>query len=419
MLNEFATSLAPGNYDPDELRAALVGRATYNMPDTEDPADFVALVDGRIPQSVIWNQTLFHLDTDDTTSDPDDLTVIRTSDNYVYKSGDPDLRVLSALSDTVEDPPEDSAVGDIYLVPAGATGAWASHQDDIAKLTRNGWRYEAPKVGKWLLIEDVDGFKRYSADGWLYGPGVRSFGDASIPLSSALGWGERVIVENQTTTTPPAATKGLRYVVGASATGVWLGKDKQIAICEVPGEWVFYPPGNGWAIYDKNLGGEYHYNGTAWVSAVGAIVGFKRIFNAASSAGTVIGSVAYGGYSPTTSPTTTNIQRRDDAKIAYAAKKSGALLRIRYAAASQFAIPGSPTEFVGCLYRSTGGVSESTPLDWRRVGVWNAAGAIDLEFFIVANDASDHDYIFTLVNFDGSNGSNSFSRRNFTIEEFA
>jgi hypothetical protein len=381
------------------------------MPDTEDPAGLVAMVDGRIPLAIRWHQIVFDLDPDDTTSDPDDLTVIRTSDNYVYKSGSPDLRILSALSDTVEGPPEDAAIDDIYLVPAGATGDWAGHQDDIAKLTRNGWRYEVPKVGKWLLIEDVDGFKRYSSTGWEYGPGVRSFDDASIPLSASLGWGERVIVENQTVTTLPTATKGLRFVIGSGATGVALGKDKQIAICEVAGTWTFYPPSNGWAIFDKALNNSFTYSGTAWVSSAGAYVGFAcSELNVAGTNTTARspGGAAYG-YSPSTAPTTGHWRRTDDEGVTYAAKRSSEepnpTLEISWSADCDWSNLGDFSDVISWgLFRD----SESNAIYWGRIGrigSENLVQYVSVTSLIPAVDANEHHYFFAIMN-SGVNGSN-------------
>lgn len=430
MDSDFKTALAPGDYDADLLRPALVRRTIYTFALSEDPSTFVALVNGAIPNSIAWNNTIFWLDETDTTTAHDGVTVIRTSDDYCYKVEDIDMRTRSVLSFTTTAPPGSPSVGDAYLVPAGATGAWSGHQDDIATYTPRGWVFEVPTIGRWLLDEEVGGYLGYYSTGWEYGPGARSFDDQSVPLSAALGWGERVIVENQTTTTPPTATKGLRYVVGASATGAWLGKDKQIAICEVAGTWTFYPASNGWAIYDKALNNTYVYNGTAWVSSGGAYIGFK------CSALTVSGSdttrspagAAYT-YSASTAPTTAQWRRTDDVGVSYAAKRASSeptpTLEISWTVDLSFTAVGTPSfPIAWALFRD----SVVDAIAWGVCGQPDVSDTItykhvEVTTLVPAADASAHTYFFAVMN-QGPNGGNNISvtamtRRRTIVRELA
>jgi len=49
------------------------------------------------------------------------------------------------------DPPSDAALGQCFLVAAGATGAWEGRDGTIAGLTAGGWRFVEPVEGMRLL----------------------------------------------------------------------------------------------------------------------------------------------------------------------------------------------------------------------------------------------------------------------------
>lgn len=414
MQNDVIGALPTGGpADSPLLRNFLIKRTVYNLLSTEDPQDYEARDDdtGAISEVLGWSGTFFWLDPDDTTSAHDGVTVIVTSDGYRYKVEDVNLRTRSVLSDTITSPPVSPAHGDAYLVPAGATGAWSSHQDDIAIYTRNGWRFEVPGIGKWLLIEDVDGFKRYTPGGWMYGPGARSFDDASVPLSAALGFGERIIVENQTTNTPPTATKGLRYIVGPSPTGTWLGKAKQIAICEVAGAWRFYPPGNGWAAFDKGSNNEFHFNGTSWVSSAGAIIGHDYVETKSSGSQTLDVAGPYYTTSSIVGPTTSNAFCRDDNGLTWTAKRVGAKLRLSY---RFYHSPLGATTYDFGILRD----SQSAAIAWT-IGVPSSAtvSLMQASFIITSTDTLPHTYKFALFYTSGTTGTLLF--RMFQIEEFS
>jgi hypothetical protein len=56
-------------------------------------------------------------------------------------------------------------------------------------------------------------------------------------------------VKSRTTTAPPGApAEGDAYIVAASATGAWAGKDGKFA-CWLSGAWSFRTPANGWLAY--------------------------------------------------------------------------------------------------------------------------------------------------------------------------
>lgn len=415
---EYADALAALNYDAAGLRAALTGRGIYVLADSENPATLTANVDGRLPLAIAWRQTLFWLDPDDTTSAPDDVSLIRTADLYVYKVERADFRTRSVIDNATTSPPATPANGDRYLVPSGAVGAWSSHQDDIAIYTENGWRFEVPQIGWWILVESKDAYVRYGSTGWRYGPGARAIDDASVPFSAALSWGAKFEVENQSTTVPPAATVGVCYIVGPAASGAWLGKDKQVAICEAAGAWTFYAPSAGWSAYDKSTGANYTYNGTAWISVSGTWIDSASVFTVSGSTTAPSGSNGYA-YSATSAPTTSHRRMIDNASLTFAAKKAGALLRITYSADIAYGETGG--------FAGTGGAgiwrdNETNAIDWSmhpwEGTVTNFSNFVrsTMTFMATASDTSAHTYRFACLSKNDGEPT-ALTRRVFTIEE--
>lgn len=66
--------------------------------------------------------------------------------------------------------------------------------------------------------------------------------------------------------TPPATpAEGGVWVVGASATDAWAGKENQLAHY-TNGAWAFYVPADGWHIHVIDEDKQYFYTGTAWAA---------------------------------------------------------------------------------------------------------------------------------------------------------
>ena len=65
------------------------------------------------------------------------------------------------------------------------------------------------------------------------------------------------------TNTPPAGTKGDRYLLGANPTGAWIGKAFNIAE-DNGANWVFTEPLFDMIVYVKNENKTYRYNGGSW-----------------------------------------------------------------------------------------------------------------------------------------------------------
>ena len=77
-------------------------------------------------------------------------------------------------------PPPSPLDGEAYVVPAGASGAWAGHHDEIAVFQSGAWRFFDPASG-WLLFDRASATLRaYSGTQWValaaLGAGLEQFG---------------------------------------------------------------------------------------------------------------------------------------------------------------------------------------------------------------------------------------------------
>lgn len=80
--------------------------------------------------------------------------------------------------------------------------------------------------------------------------------------------GIHLSVKSRASTSPPATPVSQdTYIVGASATGAWLGKDSQVAIYHL-GAWKFYQPRLGWAAYVEDEEVLTVYKGPQWSAGV-------------------------------------------------------------------------------------------------------------------------------------------------------
>lgn len=74
------------------------------------------------------------------------------------------------------------------------------------------------------------------------------------------------IVKNDVLTAPPGGSgTGDAYVVAATATGAWVGKETNIAVFDRTGAWQFFVPIEGWKVYEQTSNVTLTFNGTTWV----------------------------------------------------------------------------------------------------------------------------------------------------------
>ena len=70
---------------------------------------------------------------------------------------------------------------------------------------------------------------------------------------------------------PPASpVNGQRYIVAASASGVWAGQNGKIAAFQ-DGAWIFLAPSAGWVAWVGDEAKLYAYDGTSWAIASGGL----------------------------------------------------------------------------------------------------------------------------------------------------
>jgi hypothetical protein len=110
----------------------------------------------------------------------------------------------------------------------------------------------------------------------------KSYVDTAIAEGGG-DWEASVI--KQDSTPPGAPSSGDRYLVIATASGAWSGKESEIA--EYDGSsWAFTAPTKGTHVYDEDSGNALIYNGTAWVvlaNATGALIKTNNLSDLASA----------------------------------------------------------------------------------------------------------------------------------------
>ncbi|MFS2326567.1 phage tail protein [Brucella sp. H1_1004] len=67
---------------------------------------------------------------------------------------------ISVLSMSITAPPATPALGDAYVVPAGATGAWAGQSGKVAEYTTAGWGIITPPDGHGISLPDGRVFEK-------------------------------------------------------------------------------------------------------------------------------------------------------------------------------------------------------------------------------------------------------------------
>ena len=75
------------------------------------------------------------------------------------------LAQITVIDRDLTAPPGSPTDGDCYLVPAGASGAWAGQVDKIA-IFYAGWRFKAPEEGWILYVRDEDLILAYNGSAW-------------------------------------------------------------------------------------------------------------------------------------------------------------------------------------------------------------------------------------------------------------
>lgn len=391
------------------LRAWAVQRNSFNLTPDEDLQDF-NMIDpdgGGTTPSVTQNGLLYGHDADDSTTAHDGVTCLVSADAQRYKLETGLGVAFSVLDKDLTAPPVSPTLGDKYLIYGSPTGDWAGQSGKIAVYTARGWNFATSPIGFLVYVRDESSYyHRNNAGTWTLGTGTRTLGSNSVALSSAINFGKRLIVENQTTNAPPGSpATGDAYIIGPSPTGAWSGHTLNIAICEDGSTFTIYTPTNGWSAYDKALNATYNYTGTAWQSSAGVWVDFHETALTVSGSSSPQGSGNYT-FSTASGPTQSLAATRDDVGLTFAARRTGQRLRFRY----QAYITGNTANaiYTAALYRG----AESTPLGFFPIilnanNVWGG----DFEVFADAADTASTTYKISIHFPTGTTTAVIFARR--------
>jgi hypothetical protein len=435
--------------DGDLLRAELVAGVLGVIADDAAVVGGVLQVDpydadlGALRAGYMFGDGIFKYDAADATTAHDGITCLVLVGGRRYKLlGEVRIKALTSRSVTVPPDPDDTDpaarpdYGDAYLVTGGS---WSVPVDSIAVWTSRdagSWVEVPPDYGPPLWVKDEKLYLHWDGDdGWQVGMGARTYPDASIP-PAALLWDNRV--QNQSTNAPPSTwSKGVAYIVGASASGDWAGQSGKIALAETDGvladgdSFAIFSPYTGQQVYDIALGYRVSWNGTAWRSAAGAYVNVAVDFAASPSASFSTGSGGYS-YSGSTAPTTAAGCGKLPA-VAYQAIGSGGTrkLEIHVEIDMQLVCGGSATPNASpvlAILRD----SESAAVAWMRLPGIRAdeiasntnyvlhAGAT---FHVDLADSNAHDYAVALFTNNAAPGSGTtfgtVARRVMTFRELA
>lgn len=189
--------------------------------------------------------------------------------------------------------------------------------------------------------------------------------------------------------------KGNRFIVAANAFGILAGKEGQVCSADEADVATFYDPAQGNSVFDIALGYPIEWNGTAWVSALGAFIGYKQtgLSSPGSLTDTGTGSEAY---SATTGPTSSVRRIEFDQTLTYAAKNASSRLIFRFtgsltAADGAGVVSGSGNSIIVFILRD----AESASIAWQkwRSSISTFDGAVCFELDLAqAGDTNSHDY---------------------------
>lgn len=203
---------------------------------------------------------------------------------------------LSVKARDVAAPPASPAEGDRYLVPVGATGAFAGHVDAVAAFEGGGWVFMTPRAGWRAYVESEDLFLLHDGAAWkdvglslrnvqnLARLGVGATADASNPLLAKLngalftaratgegGTGDLRVVLNKSTAGNTVSQLYQTDYSGRAETGL-AGDDRfRIKVSGDGATWreaLSVDPASGHVSLPQTAG---HANGLATLDAAGKI----------------------------------------------------------------------------------------------------------------------------------------------------
>lgn len=84
----------------------------------------------------------------------------------------------------LDQPPSAPIAGQIWLVGASPSGAWADRQGQLAVWTEGGWRFVVPQIGMCVWDKEAGWHRRWTGTGWnggeVSGSALRVNGDQVV-----------------------------------------------------------------------------------------------------------------------------------------------------------------------------------------------------------------------------------------------
>lgn len=256
-----------------DLRAGLASAIALVLKDADAVAAFTALDlgdDGTPYEAVYYAGTLYEYDPADATTAHDPAggcIVSQDGRRYIRAQAvKPDWIVLDK---DLTAPPGSPAQGDAYFVAASATGAWAGQDGDYALYGSRGWTFRPVEEGHILYVADEGCFYHMPGSGTL----TKGLGDLALANASVeakhLAFPMGLVVQAAQAAPPPSPGDRVAWLVTATASGAWTGKEDDIAEYDsAAAAWVFHSPYDGATIWDLGAGYLKVWNGSAWVRAV-------------------------------------------------------------------------------------------------------------------------------------------------------
>ena len=234
-----------------DLRVALVLKSLAEVTNL-DAGDAPALV---------YEGKIFQLDTSDTTSVHDGVSVIVDRNGKRFKvfgvNGVP--QGVIATADT---PPVNPNVGDAYLVIGGAlTGVFTNRREYIAVYSLWEWRFILPPVGHRVYNQNDRSNYYYNGNIWNRGDPSPVADGAIAPTALAF---RNLIIQAIQNDPPPIIPNEQMYIVGAAPTGAWSANRNQIAYGDGT-SWSFIDPRRGELVYNLATNRYMSWN-NAWVN---------------------------------------------------------------------------------------------------------------------------------------------------------
>jgi hypothetical protein len=226
---------------------------------------------------------------------------------------------------------------------------------------------------------------------------------------------------------------GDAYVIASPAIGIFAGHELKVAVCEVANSYTICDPQNMDRVADVALGIDIKWNGTAWVSAAGAIIDRARtpLTESGSTTSDTLSTAEYL-YSTGTEPTTLQKRFTDDVGLTFSAKAADNPLIFKYVAdivvtCTTAGGGGKSADLCVCLFR---GVESNSLVHCRLPGVSAeelaaAAGSfslhVEVELEIDAINATPNTYKIAITHGYVGDGVTAFvtelTRRRLSVKE--